>query len=158
MNLTNFEDFLSEWIRNLDDDYKLGQGKGCPFAKPAKEKNRLKTVKVSDYSNPYQYWSVVSSECESFDFDNNDITIVVSSSNPNIINEQQLGGAVDCLNSFLSIQKSNLWLVWVYSQWFTIVLINPLTGLDDSAKILEEKGYYSDDMFVSVRRKMRELL
>ena len=76
----------------------------------------------------------------------------------NIINEQQLGGAVDCLNSFLSIQKSNLWLVWVYSQWFTIVLINPLTGLDDSAKILEEKGYYSDDMFVSVRRKMRELL
>ena len=163
--LDNFENFLSNWIDELhepDDKNKGGYtGSKCPFAKKAK----VKTVKVYDYINPYSYWSVVVRECSLFDPKENDIVIVAASSNSNIINPLQMEGAVASLNASLNYDKKDVWVIDEIGPYFTIILINPLSSLDDASKVLEEKGYYNGrlsqyklDMLVYLRRRMRELL
>ena len=80
--LDHLEDFTNDWIAHLQEqdpispDYK---GPRCPFAKKAKDENRLKFRKVYDYYSAYDFWEVVSDECDKFD-GSHDVVIVAAHS------------------------------------------------------------------------------
>ena len=69
--LDHLEQYTADWIDWLQkpDDANKGDYKGprCPFSKKAKDDGRMKLVKVFDYFSAYDYWEVVSRECEAFD-------------------------------------------------------------------------------------------
>ena len=143
----------------ISPDYK---GPRCPFAKKAKDENRLKFRKVYDYFSAYDFWEVVSEECDKFD-DSHDV-VIVAHSNANHITPESMGGGVDALNTFLNCQGKDLWLLTKVDHLFTIVMVQKIT-LDDSAKLLESKGYYTTrysetqmEKVVTGRRKYREKL
>ena len=167
-SLDHLEAFTSDWIDWLQkpDDANQGDYNGprCPFSKKAKDEDRMKLVKVFDYFSAYDYWEVVSRECEAFD-GSNDIVIVAAKSNANIINPDQMSGGVDGLNTFLNQQGKDLWLLTKIDQMFTIVMIQKISALDDTSKQLEDKGYYIGryteammEKVVTGRRKYRNRL
>ena len=167
-SLDHLEAFTSDWIDWLQkpDDANQGDYNGprCPFSKKAKDEDRMKLVKVFDYFSAYDYWEVVSRECEAFD-GSNDIVIVAAKSNANIINPDQMSGGVAGLNTFLTQQGKDLWLLTKMDQLFTIIMIQKISALDDSSDLLREKGYYTTryseaqmEKVVDGRKKYREKL
>ena len=166
--LDHLEQFTSDWIDwlQLPDEMNTGEYNGprCPFSKKAKDDGRMKLVKVFDYTSAYDYWEIVSRECDKFD-GSKDIVIVAAKSNANIINPDQMSGGVDGLNTFLNCQGRDLWLLLKMDQLFTIVMIQKITALDDTSKQLADKGYYTTrysdaqmEKVVHGRRKYREKL
>ena len=162
--LDHLEPYCNDWIDWLQIPDGQNDGPRCPFSKKARDEGRVKYVKVFNYSNAYDYWEVVSRECDNFN-GSYDIIIVGAELNVNNINIDQMYGGVDALNTFRNQQGRDLWLLNKPDEMFTIVMIQKITALDDSAKILEEKGYYvgryTDDMMDKVvlgRRKYREQL
>ena len=166
--LDHLEQYTADWIDWLQkpDDANKGDYKGprCPFSKKAKDDGRMKLVKVFDYFSAYDYWEVVSRECEAFD-GSNDIVIVAAKSNANNINPDQMSGGVDGLNTFLNTQGKDLWLVHKIEPSFTIIMIQKISALDDTSKQLADKGYYTTryseaqmEKVVNGRRKYRERL
>tara|TARA_B100000029_G_scaffold461579_1_gene493457 strand:+ start:412 stop:906 length:495 start_codon:yes stop_codon:yes gene_type:complete len=154
------DEYINHWIEHLQEPPPEGGGPRCPFAQKAK----YKTVRVYDYSNAYSYWSIVNEECANFN-DEYDLIIVAAYSNAQNINTEQMHGGVDALNTFFSVQNTDLWLVPKTDELFTIVMIQRLSNLDDSSRRMEEQGYYearyNDDMMdkvVNGRRKIREKL
>ena len=106
----------------------------------------------------------MSEECDKFD-GSHDVVIVAAHSNANHITPEIMGGGVDALNTFLNCKGLDLWLVTKIDQLFTIVMVQKITALDDSAKLLASKGYYttrySDNQMEKVvtgRRRYREKL
>ena len=76
-----------------------------------------------------------------------------------------MGGGVDALNTFLNCGGRDIWLLTKVDQLFTIIMIQKITALDDSAKLLESKGYYTNrysdkqmEKVVTGRRKYRKKL
>ncbi len=171
--LDSFDDFLSGWIEDLqrpEPDRGGGYtGATCPYAKIAQKNKKIKTVKVHDYFESYEFWSVVAQECETFD-DKNDIVVIAAMKKPNIISQENISGAVDALNTVMNVQKKDVWLLWGspnqgLGALYTIVLLQHLTATDDASKVLEEKGYYVNRLspnhyshLVTERKKMRDLL
>ena len=166
--LDHLEPFTNDWIDWLQnpDDMNQGNYNGprCPFSKKAKDDGRMKLVKVYDYFSAYDFWEVVSKECDKFD-GSKDIVIVAAQSDADKINPDQMSGGVDGLNTFLNQQGRDLWLLTKIDQMFTIVMIQKISALDDTSKQLEAKGYYigryTDAMMEKVvtgRRKYRERL
>ena len=166
--LDHLEPFTNDWIDWLQnpDDMNKGDYNGprCPFSKKARDDGRMKLVKVYDYFSAYDYWEVVTRECENFD-ESHDVVIVAAKSNANIINPDQMSGAVDGLNTFLNCQGRDLWLLLKMDQLFTIIMIQKISALDDTSKQLAEKGYYTTrysdaqmEKVVNGRRKYREKL
>ena len=160
--LDHLENYLSDWISQLSTPYDDGSYSGvtCPYAKTA----RQKVVKVYNYTDVYEFWSIVSSECNSFD-DHLDIVVIAAASNKRIISPEQMGGSVDALNSFLNTQNKDLWLLTSIDEHFTMCMIQRITDLDDEGKVMEEKGYYTKryseyakNKLVTLLRKLREKL
>jgi hypothetical protein len=65
----------------------------------------------------------------------------------------------------LNCQGKDLWLLTKVDHLFTIVMIQKITVLDDSAKLLASKGYYTTrysdkqmEKVVTGRRKYRDKL
>ena len=153
-----------EYLSNPDEKSVDYTGPRCPFAKKVRDEDRYKMIKVYDYFSSYDYWEVVSRECELFD-GSKDVVIVAAKSDVNIINPDQMSGGVDGLNTFLNQQGRDLWLLTKIDEMFTIVMIQKITALDDTSKQLEAKGYYigryTDTMMEKVvlgRKKYRERL
>ena len=151
-----------EYLSNPDEKSVDYTGPRCPFAKKVRDDNRLKLVRVYDYFSAYDYWEVVSRECELFD-GSKDVVIVAAKSDANIINPDQMSGGVDGLNTFLNTQGKDLWLVHKIEPSFTIIMIQKISALDDTSKQLEAKGYYigryTESMMEKVvlgRKKYRE--
>ena len=92
-------------------------------------------------SSPYDYWEAVSKEVDEFD-DTYDIVLVVAKSNASLINQQQMSGGVDGLNTFLNQQGKDIWLLVKIDAMYTIIMVQRLTELDKASKKLEAKGYY----------------
>ena len=135
-----------------------------PLQRKAKDENRLKFRKVYDYFSAYDFWEVVSEECDKFD-GSHDVVIVAAHSNANHITPESMGGSVDALNTFLNCKGKDLWLLTKVDHLFTIVMVQKISALDDSAKLLESKGYYTTrysetqmEKVVTGRRKYREKL
>ena len=94
-----------------------------------------------------------------------DVVIVAAKSNANHITPDIMGGGVDALNTFLNCMGKDLWLLTKVDQVFTIIMIQKITALDDSAKLLASKGYYTTryseqqmEKVVNGRRRYREKL
>ena len=153
-----------EYLSNPDEKSVDYTGPRCPFAKKVRDDNRLKLVRVYDYFSAYDYWEVVSRECELFD-GSKDVVIVAAKSDANIINPDQMSGGVDGLNTFLNTQGKDLWLVHKIEPSFTIIMIQKISALDDSSDLLKEKGYYTTryseaqiEKVVNGRKRYREKL
>jgi len=165
--LDHLEDFTNDWIAHLQESDPISpdyNGPRCPFAKKARDENRLGFRKVYDYFSAYDFWEVVSEECDKFD-GSKDVVIVAAHSNANHITADSIGGGVDALNTFLNCQGKDLWLLTKVDQLFTIVMVQKISSLDDSAKLLANKGYYTTryseqqmEKVVTGRRKYREKL
>ena len=160
-------DYVHDWIDYLhkpDDSAADYTGPRCPFAKKVRDDNKIELIKVYDFFSAYDYWEVVTRECDKFD-GSKDVVIVAAHSNANHINPETMGGGVDALNTLLNCQGKDLWLLTKVDHLFTIVMIQKITVLDDSAKLLASKGYYTTrysekqmDKVVTGRRKYRDKL
>jgi len=153
-----------EYLSNPDEKSVDYTGPRCPFAKKVRDEDRYKMIKVYDYFSAYDYWEVVSRECELFD-GSKDVVIVAAKSDANKINPDQMSGGVDGLNTFLNTQGKDLWLVHKIEPSFTIIMIQKISALDDSSDFLREKGYYTTryseaqmKKVVDGRKKYRERL
>ena len=153
-----------EYLSNPDEKSVDYTGPRCPFAKKVRDEDRYKMIKVYDYFSAYDYWEVVSRECELFD-GSKDVVIVAAKSDANKINPDQMSGGVDGLNTFLNTQGKDLWLVHKIEPSFTIIMIQKISALDDSSDFLREKGYYTTryseaqmKKVVDGRKKYREKL
>ena len=165
------EDFTNDWVNWLAETDKdhigtdtVYEGARCPFAKKARDEGRIKYVKVYDYFRAYDYWEVVSKECDEFD-DTYDVVLVVAKSNASHINPDMIGGGVDGLNTFLNQKGKDIWLLCKIDEMYTIVMVQRLTALDNAKKQLESKGYYVGhyseqqmDKVVDGRARYREKL
>ena len=157
------DEYIDKWIEHLQEPTPSGIFR-CPFAKKVKEEKRLKFRKVYDYFSAYDFWEVVAEEVEKYD-GSTDVVIVAAHSNANHIDPESMGGGVDALNTFLNCGGRDLWLLTKVDQLFTIIMIQKITALDDSAKLLESKGYYTNrysdkqmEKVVTGRRKYRKKL
>lgn len=172
--LDDFDAYLSRWIDELqkpdtknDGGYTGGT---CPFAKSAWDKNRIKVCKIYDYNETYDFWSVVGKELETFDRKDNDIVVVASMYDPSLISSEWMSGAIDALNSLMSVQKKDIWLLWGsqtygHSPIYSVVLIQHLSDTIRGSMMLEDQGYYVNRMpdddykhLVTERKKMGDLL
>ena len=166
-DLDVLHEYMHDWIDYLhkpDDSAADYTGPRCPFAKKVRDENKIELIKVYDFFGAYDYWEVVTRECENFD-ESYDVVIVAAKSNANIINPDQMSGGVDGLNTFLNCQGKDLWLVHKIEPLFTIIMIQKISALDDSSDFLREKGYYTTryseaqmEKVVNGRRKYRERL
>ena len=76
--LDHLEDFTDDWVSHLQEPDPISpdyNGPRCPFAKKARDENRLSFRKVYDYFSAYDFWEVVSEECDKFD-GSKDVVIV----------------------------------------------------------------------------------
>ena len=101
----HLENFTDDWISHLQGSLiRLVlsiRDLVVPLQRKAKDENRLKFRKVYDYFSAYDFWEVVSEECDKFD-GSHDVVIVASHSNANHITPESMGGGVDALNTFLN--------------------------------------------------------
>ncbi len=161
--LDHLENFTNDWVAHLQENDPVNpeyDGPRCPFAKKAS----LRFRKVYDYFSAYDFWEVVAEEVEKYD-GSTDVVIVAAHSNANYIDPESMGGGVDALNTFLNCGGRDLWLLTKVDHLFTIIMIQKITALDDSAKLLESKGYYTNrysdkqmEKVVTGRRKYRKKL
>ena len=165
------EDFTNDWVNWLGETDKdhigkdtVYEGARCPFAKKAKDDGKIKYVKVYDYFSAYDFWEAVSKEVDGFD-DTYDVVLVVAKSNANYINQDNMGGGVDGLNTFLNQKGKDIWLLCKIDEMYTIVMVQRITALDNASKQLEAKGYYVGhyseqqmEKVVTGRAKYRERL
>ena len=166
-DLDHLQPYMHDWIDYLtlpDDSAADYTGPRCPFAKKVRDENRMKLVKVYDYFSAYDYWEVVTRECEAFD-GSKDVVIVAAKSNEHLINPDQMSGGVDAINTFLNCQGRDLWILMKIEPLFTITMIQKISALDDSSDFLREKGYYTTryseaqmEKVVNGRKKYRQKL
>lgn len=153
---TNFDRFLAEWINALHVQ------KICPYAKNTLETNKIKTVKVKD-ADLWDFWSEVSKQCEEWDGTYH-MVVVAMNTNMEQINQGQLQGGADCLNSSLNVRNKGLWLLEGLHNNFTTVFIQDIRMLDDASLVLEKQGYYKTAhpyrywKTIESRRKLRNKL
>ena len=164
--MLDLKKYLDSWITKLDKPVKDGEyfGPTCPYARSAWINNKVKTVKVQEDWDLNEFWETILVECNNYD-NKYEAVIVGANTNQHIINDLQLAGGSDALNTFLNIQNKNLWVLASHGELFTIVIRQKITDLDSQSKVLEKKNYYkvryNDYIFdknVVRRRKMREKL
>tara|TARA_B100001173_G_C15825663_1_gene478159 strand:+ start:114 stop:626 length:513 start_codon:yes stop_codon:yes gene_type:complete len=163
--IDNFEKYIETWIETLDKPVNDGNynGKQCPYAKNIWQNNKIKIVKIRDFTLD-NFWSTISLECEKFD-NTYEMVICGAETNIHVLNGMQLSGGVEAINSTLNVRNKDLWLVAQFGEIYSIVNMQTITGLDSQSKILQEKQYYNNryndymfDIHVLRRRKMREKL
>ena len=107
---------------------------------------------------------------DTFDRKDNDIVVVASMYDPSLISSEWMSGAIDALNSLMSVQKKDIWLLWGsqtygHSPIYSVVLIQHLSDTIRGSMMLEDQGYYVNRMpdddykhLVTERKKMGDLL
>jgi|TARA_B110000977_G_C11060303_1_gene485685 hypothetical protein len=161
-NLDELENYLEGWIETLDVQNSINKGSRCPYAKSIWTDKKAKIVKVPEM-NLHNFWSTVATECNNFDYTHK-IVIIAADTDDNIINQLQLTGGVDALNSFVSVQNKDLWFLQSMFELYTMVFIQQLTEIDDASKQLEKTQYYKQmhpynyNKNIIRRRKIREQL
>jgi hypothetical protein len=160
--LDNLEIWLADWILTLNEVSPVHQGPRCPYAKSVWDNKRAKIVKLPK-ANTNEFWTTIITECNNFN-DNNDVIIVATESNPQILHYEQVNGGVDALNCSLNIQNKDIWLLPSCNNFYTMVFVQRITKIDDASKVLEQTTHYKQmhplffDKFITQRRKLREQL
>ena len=165
--LDNLEQYVSEWIDKLDVKTEQPFIKDpviqhCPYAKAAWKNEKIKIVKVSEFTLD-NFWGTITKELDAFGKDK-DVVIVGAITNIHIIDGNQLEGACDAINIMLSEKKQDTWLLNGFGEYYTMVMMQRTTDLDNASISLEKKGYYEGliaskfNKNVLHRRKLREKL
>lgn len=157
--LDKLEEYLEDWIKQLNSPNNDNQGPLCPYAKSTWDNSRAKIVKCPQY-NILQFWAAVAEECEDFDTDD-DITIVASDT---IYDPFEVAAVVDALNVYLSTQNKDIWLLASCNNFYSMVFVQQITKLDDASKVLENTPYYAKmhpekfNEYITRRRTLRNNL
>jgi hypothetical protein len=155
--MTDFNKWIEDWI-NLTD-----KNKQCPYAKPALQLNKVKITKLDNIDNAYDFWLEVSCAAEHFNNDY-DVVIVGMDTDASIITEIQLLSGSDSFNANLNYRNKDVWALTLFSNVYTLILLQNITKLDDASKILEKKDQYKNyhpyryNKDVILRRKLRNNL
>lgn len=136
--MDNLEEYLKNWIDDLNTPNEHNEGPLCPYAKSTWNNSRAKIVKCPQY-NILQYWAAVAEECENFDTEN-DITIVATDK---IFDAIMLDSTITALNIYLNTQNKNIWLMASVNDFYSMVFVQQITKLDDASKVLEHTPYYA---------------
>jgi len=135
---------IKNWVSELD------KTKKCPYAKPVFDKNKIKTV-LLNCSTSYDYWLAVYKEADLFD-DTYDVVMVTMETNNEIITNMQMSGGIDSFNTSCYNRNMDIWGLNLYDKFYTMVLIQRLSKLDDASKALEKKDYYTDQNFYTYKK------
>jgi len=157
MSLPNLEIYIKKWVDALDEK------SICPFAKTVYNKKNYKIVELPLLNSVYDFWEAVAKESESFD-GTVDVVIVAMPTNEDILTKTQLLSATDSYNGFYASKKKDIWLLNSFDDYYTIMLIQKLSKLDDASFILEKKEYYKNyhpyryNKYIKSRNRIRKNL
>ena len=90
--------------------------------------------------------------------------MVAMPTNKDILRDDQMIGATDSLNAMYSYKGKDLWFLDAFDDYWTIMLLQKITALDDASDIFQKKEYYKDfhpyryKKYIEGRRKLRNRL
>lgn len=90
--------------------------------------------------------------------------MVAMPTNKDIITIDQMIGATDSLNGLYNHKGKDLWFLDAFDDYWTIMLLQKITALDDASDIFQKKEYYKDfhpyryKKYIEGRRKLRNRL
>lgn len=149
--LTNW---VKDWIELTDRD------RACPYALSVWKSNRVGITKLDNINSAYDFWLGVSDAAENFNNDK-DVMIVGMDTDTTIMTEIQLLGGSDSFNANLNFRNKDVWALTLFSNLYTLVVLQRISDLDDASIILEKKGHYKNyhpyrfNKDILERRKLR---
>jgi hypothetical protein len=155
--MTEFEKWVINWIEFVD------RNKQCPYAKSTLTSNKIKSIKLDKVNDAYEFWLAVASAADNFS-DDYDVIVIGMDTDETIITQVQLLGGSDSFNAYANFQKKDVWALTLFSNIYTIVLLQSIIKLDDASKVLEKKGHYEHhhpyryNKDIILRRKLRDNL
>ena len=137
MTNTDLDAYINDWVNKLND------ANICPYAKSVHDNSKLKVIKLEPPEDVYEFWRAVSEQAELFD-GSTEVVMVAMPTNKDIITIDQLIGATDSLNGLYNHKGKDLWFLDAFDDYWTIMLLQKITALDDASDIFQKKGYYKD--------------
>ena len=137
MTNTDLDAYIKDWVN------KLHAQQVCPYAKSVHDTNKLKVIKLEPPEDVYEFWRAVSEQAELFD-GTVEVVMVAMPTNKDIITIDQMIGATDSLNGLYSYKNKDLWFLDAFDDYWTIMLLQKITALDDASDIFQKKEYYKD--------------
>ena len=146
--------WIKDWIELTDAD------RACPYALPTWKSNRVKIIKLDNTISAYDFWTGASNAAENFN-DDQDVIIVAMDTDITILTEIQLLGGSDSLNANLNLRNKDVWVLTLFSDLYTLVVLQRISKLDDASIMLEKNGHYKNyhpyrfNKDILERRKLR---
>ena len=137
MTNTDLDAYINDWVNKLND------ANICPYAKSVHDNSKLKVIKLEPPEDVYEFWRAVSEQAELFD-GSTEVVMVAMPTNKDIITIDQLIGATDSLNGLYNHKGKDLWFLDAFDDYWTIMLLQKITALDDASDIFQKKEYYKD--------------
>ena len=137
MTKTDLDAYINDWVNKLND------ANICPYAKSVHDNSKLKVIKLEPPEDVYEFWRAVSEQAELFD-GSTEVVMVAMPTNKDIITIDQLIGATDSLNGLYNHKGKDLWFLDAFDDYWTIMLLQKITALDDASDIFQKKEYYKD--------------
>ena len=137
MTNTDLDAYINDWVNKLND------ANICPYAKSVHDNSKLKVIKLEPPEDVYEFWRAVSEQAELYD-GSTEVVMVAMPTNKDIITIDQLIGATDSLNGLYNHKGKDLWFLDAFDDYWTIMLLQKITALDDASDIFQKKEYYKD--------------
>ena len=137
MTKTDLDAYINDWVNKLND------ANICPYAKSVHDNSKLKVIKLEPPEDVYEFWRAVSEQAELYD-GSIEVVMVVMPTNKDIITIDQMIGATDSLNGLYNHKGKDLWFLDAFDDYWTIMLLQKITALDDASDIFQKKEYYKD--------------
>ena len=137
MTNTDLNAYVGNWVNKLND------ANVCPYAKSVYDNSKLKLINLDPPEDVYQFWRAVSEQAELFD-GSIEVVMVAMPTNKDILTDDQMIGATDSLNAMYNYKDKDLWFLDAFDDYWTIMLLQKITALDDASDIFQKKEYYKD--------------
>ena len=142
MTNTDLNAYVENWVNKLND------ANVCPYAKSVYDNSKLKLINLDPPEDVYQFWRAVSEQAELFD-GSIEVVMVAMPTNKDILTDDQMIGATDSLNAMYNYKDKDLWFLDAFDDYWTIMLLQKITALDDASDIFQKKEYYKDFLKLS---------
>ena len=137
MTKTDLDAYIKDWVN------KLNAQQVCPYAKSVHDNKKLKIIKLEPPEDVYEFWRAVSEQAELYD-GSIEVVMVAMPTNKDIITIDQMIGATDSLNGLYNYKNKDLWFLDAFDDYWTIMLLQKITALDDASDIFQKKEYYEN--------------
>ena len=137
MTNTDLNAYVGNWVNKLND------ANVCPYAKYVYDNSKLKLINLDPPEDVYEFWRAVSEQAELFD-GSIEVVMVAMPTNKDILTDDQMIGATDSLNAMYNYKDKDLWFLDAFDDYWTIMLLQKITALDDASDIFQKKEYYKD--------------